>query len=102
MDVSKILSKIDERIESIDIYIYIFWRVTTSMYGVIDKDISFMEYIEREFEKIKKLNIESIIKKISSNTDFIAYIFKANLTPSGYIYNAPTPEMKGRLLKQYS
>lgn len=56
----------------------------------------------KEYDDVKKLNIQSITRKISSNTEFIAYVFKASLTPSGYIYDPPTPEMKGRLLKEMS
>lgn len=39
------------------------------------------------------------MKKMIANTDMIAQIFRASLTPSGYLYNPPTPEMKGRMLK---
>lgn len=39
------------------------------------------------------------MSKTTSNTEEITYVFKASLTPSGYLYNPPTPEMKGRLLK---
>lgn len=59
----------------------------------------YMPYLEKEFAQIKKLSIADITKRVSSNTDLISYVFKASLTPSGYLYNPPTPEMKGRLVK---
>lgn len=31
----------------------------------------------------------------------IAHVFRMNVAPSGFLYAAPTPEMKGRLLKQF-
>lgn len=42
-----------------------------------------------------------MMKKIIKNTDLIAHVFRMNSAPSGFLYTAPTPEMKGRLLKQY-
>ena len=42
------------------------------------------------------------MNNLSENTELIAHIFKASLTPSGYLYNPPTPEMKGRLLKEFN
>lgn len=42
------------------------------------------------------------MKRLSINTDLIVYIFRVSLTPSGYLFDPPTPEMKGRLLKEYS
>lgn len=58
--------------------------------------------IHKEYDSIKKLGINNIMKKLSSNTKSIAYVFKAVLTPSGYLFNPPIPEMKGRLLKEMS
>lgn len=55
------------------------------------KDQEFLPQFEREYTKIKQLKIDDITRKVSTNTDQISYVFKASLTPSGYMYNPPTP-----------
>ena len=39
---------------------------------------------------------ERILKQLSLNSEMIAHVFRAMLTPSGYLYDPPTPEMKGK------
>lgn len=31
------------------------------------------------------------MRKVTSNSDDLTYVYRASLTPSGYLYNAPTP-----------
>lgn len=103
-EVEKMLNHIESNMQDIDIYIYIFWQ-SVSLVGSVNLEIrheSYLTYLDREYTQIKKLGISDITKKITSNTHTICYIFRASLTPSGYLYNAPTPEMKGRLLKEYT
>lgn len=47
------------------------------------------------------MNVKNIMEKILYTSDSIVHIFRASLTPSGILHNPPTPEMKGRLLKEY-
>lgn len=54
-----------------------------------------------EIKSAKALNRVHLMKKIIQNTEMIAHVFRMNATPSGFLYAAPTPEMKGRLLKQF-
>ena len=48
------------------------------------------------------MNVKNIMKRLLYASDSIVFIFRASLTPSGFLFNPPTPEMKGRLLKEYS
>ena len=48
------------------------------------------------------MKVKDIMKRMMKQSDIITYIFRASLTPSGYLFNAPTPEMKGRLLKHFN
>ena len=52
-----------------------------------------------EFETLKKLDTTKITQRLMKDTDLIIYVFRVSLTPSGYLFNQPTPEMKGRLMK---
>lgn len=51
---------------------------------------------------MKALEQKNLMKKLGINTELISYVFRLSLTPSGYLFDPPTPEMKGRLLKEYS
>lgn len=85
-------------------YLYIFWQRVVLLNTVAPEgeQRDSLGELETEFTQIKKLSIDDITRRVSSNTDQIVYVFKASLTPSGYLYNPPTPEMKGRLMKEYS
>lgn len=102
--VEALLARIEESKEDIDIFIYIFWQSVIALATVApeSRDEDFFKYLQSEYDQIKKLKIKDITDKVGSNTDMISYVFKASLTPSGYLYNPPTPEMKGRLMKEYS
>ena len=103
-EVEQLLNHIEGQVEDVDIYIYILWQ-SVALLGSVNlfnnKFESYSKYLEKEYKQIKKLSIGDITTKISTNSDSIVYVFKAFLTPSGYLYNPPTPEMKGRLLKEY-
>lgn len=103
-EIEKILSYIDKAREDIDIFVYIFWQSVTLL-NTVAAEVNaqeYLPYLDKEYNQIKKLSIADITRKVSANTELISYIFKASLTPSGYLYNPPTPEMKGRLMKEYS
>ena len=72
------------------------------MWGYTNEDKRFYQYMLDESENIKKMKVKDIMKRMLQNSELITYIFRASLTPSGYLFNAPTPEMKGRLLKHYN
>ena len=42
-----------------------------------------------------------LIENVGKNSEGIAQVFRMNLTPSGYLFMPPSPEMKGRLLKEF-
>jgi hypothetical protein len=37
------------------------------------------------------MNVKNIMQRILNASDSIVYIFRATLTPSGIMYNPPTP-----------
>ena len=71
------------------------------MWGYTDKEKRFSQYLFEQVKSAKALNRTHMMKKIIKNTDMIAHVFKMNVAPSGFLYTAPNPEMKGRLLKEY-
>ncbi len=51
---------------------------------------------------MSKFELPTTMDAIFKNTLNIVYVYKATLTPSGIFFEIPTPEMKGRLLKEFS
>lgn len=100
-EIERVLNHIEQGKENIDIYIYIFWQKVALLNTVATEveAYDFITELDAEFAQIKQLSIADITKGVSSNTDQICFVFKASLTPSGYLYSPPTPEMKGRLMK---
>ena len=86
-----ILNKVEEDLEHIDCYLYTLWRVATNMWGYNNEKKRFYQYMLEESETAKKMKAEDIMKRIWYSSETITYIFRASLTPSGYIFNAPTP-----------
>lgn len=99
-EITELLQLIEDNQDSLDIFLFIFWRTSTSIWGYQRLDMKFFEYLVKEFRKNKQLQgVNVIMKRMTENTELIAHVFRASLTPSGYLYNPPTPQMKGRLLK---
>ena len=93
-EVEKLLDLIEVNLKDIDIFIYIFWQSVIMMSGVnrnTIKEEDYLKHLDSEYDQVKKLGMSHNTNKISANTDSIVYVFKAFLTPSGYLYNAPTP-----------
>jgi hypothetical protein len=55
-----------------------------------------------EVKSAKSLKRNSLMAMVGKNTDAIVQVFRLNLTPSGYLFTPPSPEMKGRLLKEFN
>lgn len=96
-----ITNEIEQNPQDIHIYIYVFWKIATDIWGYNDHERRFIYYLLEEVKSAKSLNRTNMMKKIFQNTETIAYVFRMNSTPSGFLYAAPTPEMKGRLLKHF-
>jgi hypothetical protein len=92
-EIERIFNHIEKAKDDIDIYIYIFWQKVVLLNTVAPEieERDFMPELDAEYNQIKKLSIGDITMRVSSNTEQISYIFKASLTPSGYLYNPPTP-----------
>jgi hypothetical protein len=92
-EIERIFNHIEKAKDDIDIYIYIFWQKVVLLNTVAPEieERDFMPELDAEYNQIKKLSIGDITRRVSSNTEQISYIFKASLTPSGYLYNPPTP-----------
>ena len=101
-ELDEILNKIEEDLQHVDSYLYIIWKTATNMWGYTNEGQRFYQYMLEESENVKKMKVKDIMNRMLNQSDLITYIFRASLTPSGYLFNAPTPEMKGRLLKHYS
>ena len=100
-EINKIIDEIDKNLDDLDVYIYVFWKIATDIWGYNDRTKRFAEYLFDEVKSAKALNRTHMMKKIIKNTEMIAHVFRMNSAPSGFLYAAPTPEMKGRLLKKY-
>ncbi len=74
-----------------EIYIYVFWKIATDIWGYTNKDKRFADYLFDEVKSAKALNRINMMKKIIQNSDLIAHVFRMNSAPSGYLYAAPTP-----------
>lgn len=99
-EITELLQLIEDNKDSLDVFLFIFWRTSTSIWGYQRSDMRFLQYLIIEFKKNTELQgVNIIMKKMTENTELIAQVFRASLTPSGYLYNPPTPQMKGRLLK---
>jgi len=59
-EIDKLMEYIDGAKEDIDIFIYIFWQsvVATGMVGPEIKDQTYLPYLEKQYQEIKKLRID--------------------------------------------
>lgn len=87
------MALIENSKEDIDIYLYILWQkvVELAVAAPEIRDQKFLPALEREYNQIKQLKIDDITRRASVNTAQLSYVFKSSLTPSGYLYNPPTP-----------
>jgi hypothetical protein len=90
-EVNRIIDEIEKNLEDLDVYIYVFWKIATDIWGYNDKSKRFADFLFDEVKSAKTLNRNNIMKKIIKNTDMIAHVFRMNSAPSGFLYAAPTP-----------
>ena len=72
-------------------YIYVFWKIATDIWGYNDKNVRFADYLFNEVKSAKNLNRKNMMKNTIRNTDMIVHVFRLNSTPSGFLFAPPTP-----------